>query len=58
MVTQVTVAELGKKVALFWIPGAFTPTCSAQHAPGFAAHFDRIKEAGVDTVACVSVNDA
>jgi len=55
---QVRISELGKKVAVFFIPGAFTPTCSAQHLPGFAAHFDRIKAAGVDAVVCASVNDA
>ncbi len=48
----------GKRVILFSLPGAFTPTCSAQHLPGFAAHFDRIKAAGGDAVVCASVNDA
>ncbi len=47
----------GKKVVLFAVPGAFTPTCSARHAPGFLEHFDEIKAKGVDTVACVAVND-
>ena len=56
----ITTQELfgGKKVALFAVPGAFTPTCSAQHLPGFVGHADAIKGKGVDTVACVSVNDA
>jgi peroxiredoxin len=48
----------GKKVALFAVPGAFTPTCSAKHLPSFLDHLDRLKAKGVDTVACVAVNDA
>ena len=48
----------GKKVVLFALPGAFTPTCSAKHLPGFIGNFDQIKAKGVDTVACLSVNDA
>ena len=48
----------GKKVVAFALPGAFTPTCSAKHVPGFVADADKFKAKGVDTVACISVNDA
>jgi peroxiredoxin len=48
----------GKKVVLFAVPGAYTPTCSVAHLPGFVANADKIKAAGVDSVVCVSVNDA
>ncbi len=47
----------GKKVVLFAVPGAFTPTCSLKHLPGFIQHYDDLKKKGVDTVACLSVND-
>jgi peroxiredoxin len=47
----------GKKVVLFAVPGAFTPACSEAHLPGFVVHVDEIKARGVDTVACMSVND-
>jgi peroxiredoxin len=47
-----------KKVVLFAVPGAFTPTCSAAHLPGFVVNYDELKAKGVDTVACMSVNDA
>ena len=46
----------GKKVVLFAVPGAFTPTCSEKHLPGFVEHFDEFREKGID-VACISVND-
>ena len=48
----------GKKVALFALPGAFTPTCSAKHLPGYVKHAADIKAKGVDSIACLSVNDA
>lgn len=48
----------GKKVVLFAVPGAFTPGCSNAHLPGFVVNVDAIKAKGVDTVACVAVNDA
>ena len=48
----------GKKVVLFAVPGAFTPTCSMAHLPGYVVHADSIKAKGVDIIACVSVNDA
>ena len=48
----------GKKVALFAVPGAFTPTCSDRHLPGFKDHLADFKAKGVDAIACVSVNDA
>jgi glutaredoxin/glutathione-dependent peroxiredoxin len=55
---DVAKATAGKTIALFALPGAFTPTCSAKHVPGYIAHFDAFKAAGVDEIWCVSVNDA
>lgn len=48
----------GKKVVLFAVPGAFTPTCSAKHLPSFVEKADAIKAKGVDSIACIAVNDA
>ncbi len=48
----------GKKVVLFALPGAFTPTCSASHLPGYVVHADELFKRGVDLIACLSVNDA
>ena len=57
---DITTAEIfgGKRVVLFAVPGAFTPTCSMQHLPGFIEKAKEIRARGVDTIACVSVNDA
>ena len=55
---DVTKATAGKTIALFALPGAFTPTCSVKHVPGYVEHFDDFKAAGVDEIWCLSVNDA
>lgn len=55
---EVAKASAGKTIALFALPGAFTPTCSAKHVPGYLQHFDDFKTAGIDEIWCVSVNDA
>ena len=47
----------GKHVVLFSVPGAFTPTCSKEHLPSYVKNYDKIKAQGVDTIACLSVND-
>jgi glutaredoxin/glutathione-dependent peroxiredoxin len=55
---DVTKAASGKTIALFALPGAFTPTCSAKHVPGYVESSDAFKAAGVDEIWCISVNDA
>ena len=55
---DVVKASAGKTIALFALPGAFTPTCSAKHLPGYLEKFSELKAAGVDEIWCVSVNDA
>jgi peroxiredoxin len=57
--TDLSSAELfgGKHVLLFAVPGAFTPTCDARHLPGYVEHFEALRAKGIDTIACLSVND-
>ncbi len=58
--TDITTDDIfsGKKVVLFAVPGAFTPGCSLTHLPGYVVNADKIKAKGVDTIACMAVNDA
>ena len=60
MPEDITTADLfgGKKVVLFAVPGAYTPTCSQAHLPGYVVNADAIKAKGVDSIVCLSVNDA
>jgi peroxiredoxin len=57
--TKISVAEAakGKRIVVFGLPGAFTPTCSSKHVPGYLAHLDQLKAKKVDEVWCISVND-
>jgi peroxiredoxin len=55
---EVAKLTAGKKIAIFALPGAYTPTCSAKHVPGYVEHAEALKAAGIDEVWCVSVNDA
>jgi glutaredoxin/glutathione-dependent peroxiredoxin len=55
---EVSEAAKGKKIAIFGLPGAYTPTCSAKHVPGYLANYDQLKAKKVDEIWCVAVNDA
>ncbi|MCU0765599.1 MAG: peroxiredoxin [Burkholderiaceae bacterium] len=55
---QVADLTKGKRILVFGLPGAYTPTCSAQHVPGYLRHYDALKSKGIDEIWCLSVNDA
>lgn len=55
---DIAAAAVGKRIVVFGLPGAYTPTCSAQHLPGYVQNFDAFKAKGVDEIWCVAVNDA
>jgi glutaredoxin/glutathione-dependent peroxiredoxin len=55
---KVADAVKGKKIGIFGVPGAYTPTCSAKHVPGYVEHIDELKNGGIDEVWCVATNDA
>jgi len=55
---QMAEVTKGKKVVIFGLPGAFTPTCSAKHVPSYLANYDKLKAKGVDAIYCMAVNDA